>query len=161
MNLKSVSKRKFLLIAVVAILLVAVSGIAHATTSGGTARVMLQGETHTGICCSDWSESVEVVETAVATPIVVTFSTDYRANNSILVGLRLNNGPCIFYGPAFLQAAQPANDMYASSTFQWVIMPGDYKLAKGSNSIRVCGGGMFESDSISLGFYTLSVRLDK
>lgn len=104
---------------------------------------------------------MEVTETAVPTPIVVTFSTDYRANAPILVGLRLNGGPCVSYGPAFLQAAQPENDMYASATLQFVIMPGDYKLAKGTNTIRVCGGGMSETDSISLGFYTVSIRLDK
>ena len=161
MKSKSVNKNKFLLVAVAACLMLAASGIAHAANSGGTARVMLQGETHTGYCCSVWSEPVEVVETAVPLPIIVTFSTEYRANSPILVGLRLNNGPCTFYGPASLQAVQPENEMFASSTLQWVIMPGDYKLSKGSNSIRVCGGGLNESDSISLGFYTLNVRLDK
>ena len=161
MNLKWISNLQLSAIAVLAMLVVGSFSTAYAATNGGTARVMLQGETHTGYCCSVWSQSVEVVETASPAPIIVTFSSDYRANESMLVGLQLNDGPCVFYGPAFLQAAQPANDMYASATLQWVIMPGDYKLAKGTNSVRVCGGGVSETGSISLGFYTLNARLDK
>jgi hypothetical protein len=43
----------------------------------------------------------------------------------------------------------------------WVIMPVDYGLVKGSNTIRLYGGGISPADTISLGFYTLTVRLDK
>jgi hypothetical protein len=145
------------------VLLMLVSSIAaYPATNGDTLRVMSQGETHTGFCCTVWSDSVELVQPQQAVPMIVTWSTDYRSNVTMLLGLRLNNGPCTFYGPAFLPAAAPANDLlYASTTVQWVIMPGDYGLVKGVNSVRLCGGGGSETDSITLGFYTLTVRLDK
>jgi hypothetical protein len=165
MNWISANKKTALLmIALFASLMLATSVAAHAAANGGTLRVMTEGETHAGVCCTVWSDSVEVMQPEKPLPIVITWSTDYRSSGAALVGLRLNNGPCTFYGPAFLPAAAPASDtldLYASTTMQWVVMPGDYGLVKGPNSIRLCGGGVTPTDSITLGFYTLTVRLDK
>ena len=50
----------------------------------------------------------------------------------------------------------------ATITFQWVIMPGDYKLIPGRNVVRLCGGGVSsDTDAITLGFGTLAVRFGK
>ena len=160
MNLGS-KKRTLILVALFASLMLAASVSTQAATNGATLRVMVQGETHTGYCCSVWSDSIEIVQPEKPVPMVVTWSTDYRATGPMEVGLRLNNGPCTFYGPAFLPAATPVNDTYSSTTMQWVIQPGDYGLVKGTNTVRLCGGGMAPTDSISVGFYTLTVRLDK
>lgn len=154
-------KRALVLATVFASLMFVTSLTAQTTNSGSTLRVMLQGETHTGFCCAVWSDAISVQQPEKPLPIVVTWSTDYRATGPMEVGLRVNNGPCTFYGPAFLAAATPANDTYASASFQWLVMPGDYGVAKGTNSIKLCGGAMTATDSISLGFYTLTARVDK
>ena len=157
----STKKRTVVLVALIALVMLVTSFAAHAATNGATLRVMAQGETHTGFCCTVWSDSIEVSQPEKPVPMVITWSADYRSTGPMLVGIRLNNGPCTFCGPAYLPAAVPANDTYASTATQWVIMPGDYGLVKGSNTIRLCGGGISSADSISLGFYTLIVRLDK
>ena len=72
-------------------------------------------------------------------PMIVTFSTEYRSASPMRVGLKLNNGPCTFYGPSSLDTATPANNGY----------------------VQLCGGGTSLADSIEFGFYTVSVRLEK
>jgi hypothetical protein len=157
------NKYTVVLVALIASSMLATSPAAQAATkSGRTLRVIEQGATYPGLCCNVWTDSIEVRQPEKPVPMIVTWSTDYRSTGPMLLGLRLNNGPCAFYGPAHLPAAAPANELlYASTTFQWVIMPGDYTLAKGPNTITVCGGGVEATDEIELGFYTLSVRLDK
>jgi hypothetical protein len=123
-------------------------------------RTTYQGETHTGKCCSTWDATVTIEETAKPRPIIVTFSTDYRANAPMYIAMRLNDGPCAFYGPGIVPAYNPEDFSWSAKTFQWVILPGDYKLAKGLNTIKVCGGGInSDSDQIELGFNTLTARL--
>ena len=135
---------------------------ASAMAQSNVQRTVYQGETHTGICCSNWDASVRITEPDKIVPIVVTFSTDYRSNAPFFAALRLNGGPCVFYGPAFIPAFSPADESYASRTFQWVILPGDYKLVRGPNTIQVCGGGTVgETDTITLGFNTLTAHLQK
>jgi hypothetical protein len=120
------------------------------------------GGPHTGRCCSVWDESIRVFEPETMVPVVVTWSTDYQANAPFLVGLSLNGGGCTFNGPAAIPAFTSSDDTYASKTFQWVIMPGDYGLVKGPNSIHLCGGGVFaDTDSITLGFNTMAARLGR
>lgn len=162
-KLISHNRRTVILIAVAAMLM-AVSAIAGqpGTKGSSTLRVMDQGETHTGLCCSVWSDPVKIMQPEKPVAMTVTWSTDYRSHGPTLLGLSLNNGPCTFYGPAFLPAAAPENELvYASTTVQWVVMPGDYGLVKGVNAVRLCGGGMADTDSIMLGFYTLTLRLEK
>lgn len=133
-----------------------------AIKTGRNLRVIEDGATFTGACCKVLTDSIEVVEPERPVPIIVTWSTDYRSDGPMLLGLRLNDGPCAFYGSAHLQAAAPANELlYASTTFTWVILPGDYLLRKGSNTVVVCGGGIEATDTLVLGFHTLSARLDK
>jgi len=120
------------------------------------------GGPHTGRCCSVWDESIRVIEPEALVPVVVTWSTDYQSDAPFLAGLSLNGGPCTFYGPAAIATFSSSDDTYASKTFQWVIMPGDYGLVKGPNSIHLCGGGVFaDTDSITLGFNTMAARLGR
>ncbi|MDT8066963.1 MAG: hypothetical protein ROO76_02230 [Terriglobia bacterium] len=129
-------------------------------------RTVYQGETHVGRCCKLWDASITVTEPQdKLVPIVVTFSVDYRATAPFYAGLRLNDGVCAFYGPANVPTFSPENQAsFSPATFRWVIMPGDYKLAKGPNVVTVCGGGVdffAENDTITLGFNTLSAELVK
>jgi hypothetical protein len=120
------------------------------------------GGPHTGRCCSVWDESIRFFEPENMVPVVVTWSTDYQSNAPFLVGFRLNGGPCAFSGPAAIPTFTSTDDTYASKTFQWVILPGDYGLVKGPNTIHLCGGGVFaDTDSITLGFNTLAARLGR
>jgi len=117
---------------------------------------------HTGRCCSRWDQSVRVNEPDTPIPVIVIWSTEYRSNAPFLTGLSLNGGPCTFYGPGTIPASAPADDTYASITLQWVIMPGDFGLVKGWNVVRLCGGSVLaDTDSITIGFNTLSARTGK
>jgi len=137
-----------------------------AQTPGKIVRTVYQGETHVGRCCKLWDAAITVTEPQdKLVPIVVTFSMDYRATAPFYAGLRLNDGVCAFYGPEHVPTFSPENEaLYTPVTFQWVIQPGDYKLAKGPNTVTVCGGGVdffAENDTIVLGFNTLSAELVK
>ena len=149
-----------LLVCVIAIS--SVPAVAQQSTASVN-RVPYQGETHTGLCCTTWDPSVTINETERIRPIVITWSTDYQATAPFLAALRLNDGPCTFFGPAFLPAFTPDDELtYSSRTFQWIVMPGDYKLVRGKNVLTVCGGGTNSaSDTITLGFNTLSAQLQK
>ena len=147
---------------VLPLLISAVSISALAASKTAVQRTIVDGETHTGKCCSDWGDPIEVIEPEKLVPIVVTWSTDYRANASLITGLRVNGGPCAFHGPAFIRPFTSDDEMYASRTVQFVILPGDYKLVPGTTTIQVCGGGVFnDTDSVILGFNTLTARLEK
>jgi hypothetical protein len=129
-------------------------------------RTIFQGETHVGRCCQLWDAAITVTEPQdKMAPIVVTFGMDYRATAPFYIGLRVNDGVCAFYGPANVETFSPDKEtLFKSATFQWVIQPGDYKLAKGANKVTVCGGGVdffAENDTITLGFNTLSAALVK
>jgi hypothetical protein len=127
-------------------------------------RIMYRGETHVGQCCTNWADPITITEPYKLAPIIVTWSLDYQANAPVIVGLRVNDGPCGSYGPGFIQKFEPETGYsYAPATFQWVIMPGDYKLVTGKNVIRVCGGGEWGAadTKIELGFNTLNARLEK
>jgi hypothetical protein len=119
--------------------------------------------TYTGPCCSTWDESVSVYEPSPVVPIVVTWSTDYQSNAPFIAGLSLNGGPCTFFGSGSLPAPTTNDGIYyASATFQWVILPGDYGLRQGRNVLSLCGGGVFsDTDTITIGFNTLAARLAK
>ena len=160
--LAAISKRSLFLklVMVCAIMATALSAIAGSRSS--VQRTTFQGETHTGKCCAAFDASVEINEPEKLQPIIVTWSTDYRATGASLVALRLNDGPCTFFGPAYLPAFSPEDGTYSSKTFQWVIMPGDFKLARGVNVIKVCGGGIFsDADTLTLGFNTISAHLQR
>ena len=160
--LSRIKKLSLISFVVLPFLISAVSISALAASKTSVSRTIYQGETHSGICCSNWGDPIEVVEPDKLVPIIVTWSTDYRANASLITGLRVNGGPCTFYGPAFIRPFTSDDEMYASRTVQFVIMPGDYKLAPGTNTVQVCGGGVFaDSESVILGFSTLTARPEK
>ena len=161
--LSVISKRSLLVLGFLACLLAASSVSVFAEEpENPVMRASYPGETHTGMCCKLWDASVSINEPEKNVPIIVTFSTDYRANGTFYVGLKLNDGVCAFNGPSIIPAFQPDDWTRTTTTFQWVIMPGDYKLATGLNKLTVCGGGSTSAnDTIELGFYTLSARLQK
>jgi len=159
--LSKVNLRYLALIVAVAGLIVAGSTSLFAAPRGSVLRVTLQGVPHAGLCCSTWGQFVRVVEPERMAPIVVTWSTDYQADAPFYVGISLNGGACAFDGPAGMPTFVPEDGTsYASRTFQWVIMPGDYKLVKGPNVITLCGGAVnSDADTLTLGFNTLTARL--
>jgi hypothetical protein len=173
--LSVLNKRNLMLFAflVCAFTIAAISVVAQNPSSSQAAqtptkivRTVYQGETHVGRCCKLWDASITVNEPQdKLVPIVVTWSMDYRTTAPFYAGLRVNDGVCAFYGPAYVPTFSPENEtLFESKTFQWVILPGDYKLAKGPNVVTVCGGGVdffAENDTITLGFNTLSARLEK
>ena len=111
----------------------------------------------TGSCCSSFGVSVQVTEPAKPAPVVVTWSSDYEASDYVVVGMTVNGGPCIAYGPG---AVSPDR---VSRTFQWVIFPGD-GLIPGTNIFTLCGGGAFGNANFGLNVFTnstnaLAVRL--
>lgn len=156
------SKRRIaLMVAVTGLIAVTSVSVLAAPPKSSVLRVTLLDVPHTGLCCSSWDESVSVIEPDRLVPIVVTWSTDYQATAPFYAGLRVNGGPCTFDGPANLPAFVPDDGTsYTSETFQWVIMPGDFKLTKGPNVITLCGGAAkSETDTITLGFNTLTAHL--
>ncbi len=129
-------------------------------------RNTVPGETHIGRCCKLWDATVNVTEPQdKLVPIVVTFSMDYRSTAPMYIGLRVNDGVCAFNGPNSVETFSPAVEtLTRAATYQWILMPGDYNLAKGPNKLQVCGGGVdffAENDTIILGFTTLSADLVK
>jgi hypothetical protein len=163
MKYLSTIKRSSVVVAILTCVFIATSLSAQSNgTDSPVVRVNYQGETHKGLCCSTWDGKITISEPEQAVPIIVTFSTDYQSNAPFFAALRVNGGPCAFYGPAYLPAFSPDDNTFSSRTFQWVIMPGDYKLVRGRNVIELCGGGLLSTDdTITLGFYTLSADLQK
>ncbi len=160
-SLSTISKHGLLVFGILACLLLISSVVALAAEpESPVMRASYPGETHTGMCCKLWDASVTINEPEKNVPIIVSFSMDYRSNAPHYVGLQLNDGVCVSNGPSVIPAFQPDEWSRTTTTFQWVIMPGDYKLDKGLNTLRVCGGGATSpNDMIELGFYTLSARL--
>ena len=153
--------RRLGLVAILASLIAVASISAFAVPKAQVLRVS-DGATHTVQCCSSWGDAIRVTEPANPVPVVVTWSTEYQTAQPFAVGFSLNDGPCTFFGPKSIPAFNPGDSTMATITFQWVIMPGDYKLQSGRNVIRLCGGGVFsDTDTITLGFGTLTARLGK
>jgi hypothetical protein len=117
-------------------------------------RVMVD-QIFTGKCCSSWNEAVSVTEPATPQPVVVTWSSDYFLSSSpdLQAGFSLNGGACQVLWRAAQLDRTPAN-----SADEWVVYPSD-GLNPGKNTIALCGGGWQLSDSITVGFNTLAVRI--
>jgi len=111
----------------------------------------------TGQCCFSFGESVTVTESAKVMPVVVTWSTDYQSIVSFNVGIAVNGHPCQV--PEF-QDLDISGSLFRSRAIQWVVLPSD-GLIKGNNTITLCGGGSKETDTLTLGFRTLSVTISK
>jgi len=103
---------------------------------------------------------VTVTEPATVTPVIVTWSADYNTSGTSVVYLSLNGGPCNAYGPFTLQEPEliaGSNSITVATTHQWVVLPGD-GLVTGKNTFTVCVGGYEKSQTINIGFSTLTVQ---
>jgi hypothetical protein len=155
-------KKSARLLATAVGLLVAGSIVVIAAPKPPVLRVDYPGMTETGKCCFNWDLSLRVTEPERPVPIVVTWSTDYQADAVFYSGLSVNGGPCAFYGPGVMSTFIPDDIVsYSTRTVQWLIMPGDYKLVKGPNQIKLCGGGVYsDTATLTLGFGTLTAHLE-
>ena len=149
-------------LAAAACLMVVVSMPSIAAPKASVSRVTYPGTTHTGKCCFNWDQTLRLTEPERLVPIAVTWSTDYQSNAPFYSGLSVNGGPCTFYGPGHISTFVPEDGVsYTTRTVQWLIMPGDYKLVKGTNEITLCGGGVgSDGDTLTLGFNTLTAHLE-
>lgn len=109
--------------------------------------------------CPGFLPEVVITEPATGTPVIVTWSADYNTTGTSVVGLSLNGGPCLYYGPFTLQEPQlvGANSVTVATTHQWVVMPSD-GLKKGTNTFNLCAGGYEIPQTINIGFSTLTVQ---
>jgi hypothetical protein len=124
----------------------------------------LNNQTFTGVCCTSFNETVKIAEPTNLVPVVVTFSADVRVNVSgdqYHAGLSVNGGACQTldgYGPQVIADSDAPTVIWSGATLQWVILPADDVLVKGTNTFELCGGGLSSSsDSITIGQNTLSV----
>jgi hypothetical protein len=110
--------------------------------------------------CVGIQPTVSVTEPATVTPVIVTWSADYNTSGTSVVALSLNGGPCLAYGPFTLQEPQLVgehNSITVATTHQWVVFPSD-GLVKGKNTFTVCVGGYEQSQTINIGYSTLTVQ---
>lgn len=161
-KLLQITVRNFAFAAVVTFTLVFASLSAFAQTHDKPVfRAEYPGETHTGSALEPWEPTVTIRETERPMPIVVTWSGSYRATTGFYVGVSLNGGPCVFNGPSSVPAFFPDDLSSTSMTLQWVIMPGDYKLNRGMNTVTLCGGSSEwgSNGTITLGLNTMVAHL--
>jgi len=123
-------------------------------------------QTFTGLCCFSWNETVSVTEPAVLVPVVVTWATDFQNfNDTFSMGLSVNGGQCLAFGPRFLNEKSNDPRWFTTRTFEWVVLPSDVgsdgsHLHKGNNTFTVCGGGTTKTNAqITQGTNSLAVRL--
>src|SRR5215510_10843342 len=102
MNILSTSKRA-IYFAIICLVVTAVPS-AYAVPPNQLLR-NLTNQVFTGGCCNSWNESVSVVEPTAVVPVVVTWSTDYQLKSLVFiaVGLSVNGGPCLSFGPGHFE----------------------------------------------------------
>ena len=120
------------------------------------------GKQLTVACCLMWGLSVSVTEPTAVVPVIVTWSADFAENDEFLVGLSLNGGQCTAYGSRVIAwQGVLGGDGFMNTTHQWVISPKD-GLVRGTNTFTLCGGGAnSNSDTITIGYNTLAVQINK
>jgi hypothetical protein len=156
------TKMNTLYLAAVACVLLAGSMSAFAISRAQVGRTTAV-QTITAPCvptdCPGFKPSVSVTEPATVTPVIVTWSADYNTTGTSIVGLSLNGGPCLAYGPFTLQEPQlvGGNSITVATTHQWVVFPSD-GLVKGKNTFVLCAGGYQQPQTINIGFSTLTVQ---
>jgi hypothetical protein len=110
--------------------------------------------------CPTFNPFVEVNEPAELAPVIVTWSADYNTTGTSVVGLSVNGGRCVAYGPFTLQEPQlvaGSNSVTVATTHQWVVLP-SVGWVKGQTLFFLCGGGYESVQTINVGFSTLTVR---
>jgi len=151
--------------AVLACLIMAGTGSAFSATNP-ILRV-LEDQTFVGQCCFSFGESVSISEPATIKPVIVTWSGDYAPNSAdaYFVGLSVNGGECttVGYGARVLaDNPGPGSTYSTAASFQWMVLPSDGILVKGTNTFELCGGGKNSADdSLTIGLNTLAVELAK
>jgi len=115
-------------------------------------------QTFTNACCVFWPETVTVTEPKAVVPITVTLSTDYRSDLDAVIGISVNNHPCMTEQLVIHFA--PSDGAFHSENLEWVVLPSD-GLIKGNNTITLCGGVGFNGGNLTLGFNTLAARISK
>jgi hypothetical protein len=111
-------------------------------------------QTFTGKCCFSFNETVQITEPTSIVPVEVTWSFDsISSGQGDFVGLSVNGGPCNEHWEVAV-----LNGSLAGSTAEAILSAGD-GLVSGKNTISLCGGGVVNTDSITLGFNTLAVRI--
>jgi hypothetical protein len=164
MEMKAASQmgKSVVFAAILACLIVAGTGSAFA------ADPVLRNDNHTivnGKCCVSFGESVSVVEPAPLQSVIVTWSTGYQINvhDSYFAGLSVNGSACnTALGPRTIPDIYVYDNSFLTATFQWVVLPSDGLLFRGTNTFELCGGGEnYTSDSINIGQNTLFVQLVK
>jgi hypothetical protein len=154
-----------LYLAVISSLLLAVSISAFAIPPaqvGRTSAVQTISDSCVPTDCVGIQPTVSVTEPANVTPVIVTWSADYNTSGTSVVYMSLNGGACDAYGPFTLQEPQliaGSNSFTVATTHQWVVLPSD-GLVEGKNTFQVCTGGYEESQTINIGFSTLTVQTE-
>ena len=153
---------KLVLVAALACTMLAGSLSAFDIPASQVARVTAT-KTITAKCCVLIGPTVSLIEPAAVAPVIVTWGADYNVSGTAQLGLSVNGGPCVAYGP--FVAEEPvlisgSSSITVSGTYQWVVFPSD-GLVKGRNTFEVCGGGFSQSVTLNIGFNTLTVQLSK
>src|SRR5262249_23720747 len=85
----------------------------------------LTNQVFTGGCCNSWNESVSIVEPKAVAPVVITWSTDFQLKGLVFiaVGISVNGGPCLSFGPGHFEEPLSAASEFDSRTFQFIVEP--------------------------------------
>jgi len=159
--MKTFSKTKRNIVSLTTVVLLVVSLAASAFAVPKQQVLLSTGRQLTGACCFMWGESVSVTEPSIPVPVIVTWSADFAESDEFLVGLSLNGGQCTAYGPRVIPwQGVLGGDGYMNTTRQWVLTPKD-GLVRGTNTFTLCGGGIANSDIITIGYNTLAVQINK
>jgi hypothetical protein len=96
--ISKVCKQSAPFFATLACMILAGSLSANAVNPNQVTRI-LTAKTITAQCCVNFGALVSVLEPAALSPVVVTWSTDYQTSGEFRVGLSVNGGACVAYGP--------------------------------------------------------------
>jgi hypothetical protein len=150
------------LVAALACMILAGSLSALALPASQVARVV-ETKTITAKCCVLIGPTVSLTEPATVAPVIVTWGGDYNVSGTAQLGLSVNGGPCVAYGPFVVEEPvliSGSSSITVSGTYQWVVFPSD-GLVKGRNTFEVCGGGFSRSVTLNIGFNTLTVQISR
>jgi hypothetical protein len=156
--ISKVCKQSAPFFAMLACMILAGSLSANAVNPNQVTRI-LTAKTITAQCCVNFGAVVSVLEPAALSPVVVTWSTDYQTSGEFRVGLSVNGGTCVAYGPTVAPLLSViGGSQFSSATYQWVVLPAD-GLRTGVNTFAVCGGGIGSVVTTTFGDNTLAVRI--
>ena len=130
----------------------------------GQVAVTTNVQSVTAQCCVLISPLVRVTEPKTLTPVIVTWSADYNVSGTVEVALSVNGAPCnAGFGPFVMQEPvliAGSDSITVNQTRQWVVPPAA-GLVAGTNTFQVCAGGFSKSQTVNIGFSTLTVQIGK